>query len=92
VQQADTFDSPAEFVGHQVVDAVPRDGIINSSFPTMAMAQAYVPKFISRDISGFDRLQWTLEDNPEIADTMGFNLTGFQTTPHSVRNGGSDLA
>jgi len=74
-QQADTFDSLAEFVAHQVVDAVPRDDLINSSFPTIAMAQAYIFKLISRGISGFDRLQWMLEDNPEIADTMGFDPT-----------------
>lgn len=70
---ASKFDSLPEYVAHSLVDVIPEDKMINSSFPTMAMAQAYVLKLISPDITGYDKLQWTLEDNPEIADEMGFN-------------------
>ncbi|RLM67111.1 transposase [Halorubrum sp. Atlit-26R] len=78
-------DSIADQLQYEVVDVVPQDDLINSSFNGMAMMRAYILKMISDDISGFDSLQWYLEQNPEIASGFGFedgkvpNRTTFST-------------
>lgn len=71
-QVAEQYDSVQEFVAHTPIDAIPEDDTINSSFPTMAMARAYVLKLISPEISGYDKLEWRLSRNPDLAEEMGF--------------------
>jgi hypothetical protein len=67
------YDSIAELLRYKHVDAIGKDSLINSSFPDRAMGRAYVLKMISADITGFDRLEWLLKDNSELAEDYGFD-------------------
>lgn len=72
-QMYSKYDSIAELLRYKHVDAVEKDSLISSSFPDRAMGKAYVLKMISADITGFDRLEWFLKDNPETAEAYGFD-------------------
>lgn len=72
-QQYSKYDSIAELLRAKLVEAVPEDSLINSQFPDHAMAKAYVLKMISADVTGFDKLEWLLESNDELAEDFGFN-------------------
>lgn len=69
---ADRYDSVEDYVPHHVVDWVPEDDQINSSFPGDAMVKAYILRLVSPDISGYDSLERRLHGDRQLAVEMGF--------------------
>lgn len=67
------YDTVHDYVPHNPVDWVSEDDLIHSSFPGRAMIKAYILKMVSPDISGFDSLQWMLEEAGEMAAAIGFD-------------------
>jgi len=70
---SERYDTCQDYIPHHTVDWVDEDDVINSSFPGRAMVKAYILKLVSPDVNGFDSLQWTLERNPDLAASMGFD-------------------
>lgn len=70
---ANQYDSLQDYIPHYTPDAVPEDDQLDSSFPTMAMARAYIYKLIAPDFDDFDLLEFRLDTNPEWAERMGFD-------------------
>jgi hypothetical protein len=71
------YETVSDYLPHHNVDWVSEDDVIQSSFPGAAMVRAYILKFVSPRISGFDSLQWTLEADAELADGLGFDPTSI---------------